>query len=67
MERTQIYAFNGKVGDLLPDLFRTMNRAFSAPVPEGKSCLDVIDDAIKAQADAQAAVVAEARAATHED
>ena len=51
----------------LPDLFATMNRAFSAPVPEGKSCLEIINDAIKAQADAQARVVAEARELTHEN
>jgi hypothetical protein len=44
-----------------------MNRAFSAPVPEGKSCLEIINDAIKAQADAQARVVAEARELTHEN
>lgn len=67
MEKTMLYSFKGKVGDLLPDLFATMRRAFIAPVPEGKSCLEIIDEAIMADADAQAAVVAEARAATHEE
>ena len=67
MERTQVYAFKGKIGDLLHDLFTTMNRAFSSPIPEGRSCLEIIDDAIRADSDAQGEVVAQARAATHEE
>jgi hypothetical protein len=70
MEKTILYSFKGKSGDLLQDLFATMNRAFSSPTPgglEGKSCLDVIDDAIRADADARGAVVEEARELTHED
>jgi hypothetical protein len=54
MEKTILYSFKGKSGDLLQDLFATMNRAFSSPTPgglEGKSCLDVIDDAIRADAE----------------
>lgn len=67
VERTQVYAFKGKVGDLLPDLFAIMSRAFSSPIPEGRSCLEIIDDTIRADSDAQGEVVAQARAATHEE